>query len=149
MITTEVRKILLYTTLIFAIIFSYCSKNSSGSEDVEDKIIVEVTVLEDGTPAENIFVEIESKVQETVKNFGANPTEDQVKSYETTQIDRETTNSKGKVTFNYMNKSLPTKGGIIINKITLKRINTVLEEDTQERFIKKGETEKLSYDIGS
>lgn len=132
--------------VIFCLVLScvFCKKKSTDTDTVEDIIKVEVTVKENGIAVENIFVIIDSKVQESVKG-----TVDDVDvvSYETSQNDQITTNSSGIASFTYRNKSLPDRGGIVIEKVTIKRLSTVLSEDTQERFIKKGETLKLSYDI--
>ena len=129
-----------------ALIFSYCSKKGTESTAEEDKITIEVLVKESGVPAENLFVIVVSKVQEAVKNFGAREN-DEVISYEVTQTDQSTTSSYGKVLFTYVNKSLPDRGGIIIETITIKRMNDVLYEDLEEKFIEKGESLKLEYDI--
>ena len=140
------KKLVFLIIFSLVLIFSYCSKKGTESTAEEDKITIEVLVKESGIPAENLFVIVVSKVQESVKNFGAREN-DEVISYEVTQTDQLTTSSYGKVLFTYVNKSLPDRGGIIIETITIKRMNDVLYEDLEEKFIEKGESLKLEYDI--
>ena len=130
--------------LSLAMVFTFCSKNSTDSNGEEDKITLEITVKENGSPVQNIFVIVEAKVQETVKNRAEG---DEVISYETTQEDQITTTVYGKATFTYVDKSLPNEGGIIIMGITIKRVNDVLLEDTEERFIAKGNSLSLEFEI--
>ena len=131
---------------IFLLVFCFCKKKSSDADVEEDKIVVEVLVKENGSPVQNIFEEITAKVQEAVKNFGAQP-DDEVISYEVTESNSLTTNQYGKATFNYNNKSLPDRGGIVVDKVVIKRLSTVVYEDDVDKFVKKGATLNLEYEI--
>ena len=57
--------------VIFCLVLScvFCKKKSTDTDTVEDIIKVEVTVKENGIAVENIFVIIDSKVQESVKGL--------------------------------------------------------------------------------
>jgi len=138
------KNLLIITTLAILLMILFCKKNSTDNETIDDKIRVEVLVTEDGSPVENIFVEITAKVQESVKGI---VDDIDVKSYESTDVDKLTTNSYGKAVFSYINKSLPDRGGILIVKVRIMKLNTVLKEDTEQKFVKKGETKKLEYSI--
>ncbi|MFC1724339.1 hypothetical protein ACFL4T_01840 [candidate division KSB1 bacterium] len=130
--------------LSLALVFTFCSKKSTDSTEEEDKITLEITVKENGAAVQNLFVIVEAKVQESVKNRAEG---DEVISYETTQTDQITTTVYGKATFNYSNKSLPNDGGIFITKVTIKRLNDVLLEDDVEKFIESGNSLSLDYEL--
>ena len=138
------KKNTVFILLSFALVLSFCSKKSTDSGTEEDKISIEVLVTENGVPASNLFVVIDSKVQETVK--GTVEDVDNV-SYESSQTDQLVTNTYGKAVFNYQDKSLPRIGGIQIEKVTIKRQNDVLIEDNEERIVKKGTTLNLEYEL--
>ena len=137
-------KKLLVILLSLFLAFSFCKKSGSDADDEGDNITVEVTVKENGQPVANLFVIITAKVQETVKNRAEG---DEVISYETTAENQQTTTTYGKATFNYVDKSLPERGGIVIEKVTIKRLNDIVHEDTEEKFIKKNGSLNLEYEI--
>lgn len=132
--------------LAFLLVFCFCKKKSTDSEVEEDKIVVEVLVKENGSPVQNMFVEISAKVQEAVKNFGAQP-DDEVISYEVTETNSIATNQYGKATFSYNNKSLPDRGGIVIDKVVIKQMSTEVHQDDIDKFVKKGATLNLEYEL--
>jgi len=137
-------KKLLISLISVLLIFTFCGKNSTDSNNEEDIIKLEILVKENDTPQENLFIEVTATVQESVKNRAEG---DEVISYPTTVVNNETTNSYGKAIFTYENKSLPNDGGIYIEKVVIKRINTVLITDEEEKFIKKGKAKILEYDL--
>ena len=131
-----------FLLLWVALIFNSCSKDSTDAEPVEDVVKIEVLVRENGSPTENIFVIIDATVTDPVRVRSVG-----VVDYETTQTDQLTTNVYGKVTFSYRDKSIPDRNGIIVLKVTIKKLSSVMLEDTEEKFVEKGKTLKLEYDI--
>ena len=135
--------------LIFSVVLvlSFCSKKGSDPEE-EDIIKIEVLVKENSSPAQNIYVIIDARVEETVKQIDTgNINADSVTGYEATQTDQVLTNQYGKANFSYRNKSLPDLGGIKITKITIKRMNETLIEDDELRILKSGANLNLEYEI--
>ena len=141
------KKIILMIILSSALILAFCSKKSSEPEE-EDIIKIEVLVKENGSPAQNIYVIIDARVEETVKQIDTgNINADSVTGYEATQTDQVLTNQYGKANFSYRNKSLPDIGGIKITKITIKRMNDILIEDDELRILESGTNLDLEYEI--
>lgn len=136
------KKITLLTVLILVLTFNYCSKKGTDAETVEDIVKIEVLVRENGTPAENIFVIIEATVTDPVRVRGVG-----VVDYETTESNQLTTNAHGKVTFTYEDKSIPDRNGIVVLKVTIKKLSEMVHEDSVEKLAEKGKTLKLEYDI--
>lgn len=137
------KKILIFCLSLF-LAFSFCKKSGSETEEEDDRITLEITVNKNGSPAQNIFVEVEATVWESVVNRDSGMHTD---SYETAKNDDDFTNIYGKATFTYNKKSIPSRNGIVIEKITIKEGYTIVHEDDQEKVIQKNGSLSLSYDI--
>ena len=139
------RKITFSLLLCFAVILIFYCKKSTETEPEEDIIKIEVLVRENGIPTPNLFVIIEARVQESVRSRT-----DEIRrviSYEITQEDQLTTNNYGKAIIEYRDKSIPERNGIVVEKVTIKKLSTVMLEDFEEKFVEKGTTLNLEYDI--
>ena len=118
----------------------FCGKKSTDNDesnnDSEDVINVNVKVIEDGQPAENIFVEIEALIQ--LSTYGLQDGSDwETTSYTTTEAFEDLTDSYGIAKFRFENQSVPDRGGIVVSKVTIKKGFQVVLEDTEERFVRK------------
>lgn len=139
------KKVIFILILNISLIITFCSKKSTDSNTEEDNITVEILVTENGSPVQNLFIIVAAKVQESVRHRDSEIRS--VVSYAVTQEDQVTTNSYGKAVFNYTDKSLPEEGGIYIENVTIKRLNDVIFEDTEEKFVKKGEKKTFEYNL--
>ena len=138
------KKVLLLF-LALGLVFTFCSKDSTSSEEDEgeDRVTLEITVTKSGSPAENVFVNVESTVWEWVINRDSGMHTD---AYETPQTDEETTDQYGKVTIIYSKQSIPSRNGVVIDKITIKEGFTVVVTDEEEKVIEKNGSLSLTYD---
>ena len=130
--------------LSLALVFTFCSKDSTSTEEEEDSITLEINVTKNGSAAQNIFVIVEALIWETVLNRDAGTHTD---AYESTQEDEETTNVYGKATFTYNRQSIPSRNGIVIQKVTIKELSTIVVEDTEDKVIEKNGSLSLDYEI--
>ena len=137
------KKILIFL-LCLTLAFAFCKKSGSETEEEEDRITLEITVTKNGAPAQNIFVEVEATVWQYVINRDSGMHTD---AYETAQNDSDVTDVYGKASFVYNKKSIPSRNGILIDKITIKEGYTVVHEDTEEKVIQKNGSLSLSFDI--
>lgn len=135
--------------LILFLISASCKKNSSDSDDGNnesgDVINVQVKVLENGTPAENIFVFLTATEQQS--NYGIQGQDWHTASYTTSQTYEDNTNNYGIAEFRFENKSISERGGIVITKVTMKRGFDILHEDTEEKFVSKNTDLNLQYEL--
>ena len=138
------RKSVFIFFLSFALIFNICGKKGTDSQEEEDKISVEVIVTEDGVPVQNLFVIVKAKIQGFIYTHEDVSTQTSVVNIQEDQL---TTNNYGKAVFNYENKTIPDIGGIVIEQVTIKRLNDLLLEDNEEKFAEKGTTLKLEYEL--
>ncbi|MFC1724069.1 hypothetical protein ACFL4T_00475 [candidate division KSB1 bacterium] len=136
------KKTAIFIILVSTLIFAFCKKDSTSSEPEEDIIKVEVLVRENGVPAQNIFVIIDATVTEPVRVRAVG-----MIAYEISQTDQETTNSYGKANFTYEDQSIPEIDAIRVEKVTIKKLNTVMAEDSVQKVVEIGETLKLEYDF--
>ena len=130
--------------LSFALIFNFCGKKGTDSQVEEDRISVEVMVTENGVPAQNLFVIVKARVQDFIYTHDDVSTQVSVEKIQEDQI---TTNNYGKAVFSYENKTIPDIGGIVIEQVTIKRLNDILLEDDEEKFAEKGTTLKIEYEL--
>lgn len=137
------KKYILVTVLVLLMSLNFCSKKSSEPES-EDRVTLEITVLRDGSPVQNLFVKVEAVIWKSTYIGGG---ETRNEAYETSEDADATTNIYGKVSIVYVNKSVPSRNGILIEKITIKEGTTVLQEDTESKVIEKNHTLSLSYDV--
>lgn len=136
------KKLLILLLSVF-LMFSFCKKSSSNNEE-EDSISIEITVTKNGSPVENIFVYVDVLVWENVTNRDAGTHTD---SYEATSADNATTNVYGKVTFNYNNKSIPSRNGVVLQKVTIKEFSVTKHEEDLDTVVAKNGSLSLSYEI--
>lgn len=137
------KKYLIY--ILAFLLFIFCGKKSTAPSN-EDNIKLEITVLENGTPAGNLYVTVFAMVKLIHLNQMQSGDIASIALVET-QEDQQITNPYGKVNFSYVDKSLPDENGIIIKKIVLSRLSEELYVDDEEKFIKKNESLKLTIDL--
>jgi len=143
---------LLKYLLILDLLFLFCSKNSTAnnedknSDNSSDIINIEIKVLENGNPVENIFVEIDVLVQESTYNQQGADWE--TRAYTTTKTYDDITDKYGVVNYRFENKSVADKGGIVLSRVTISRGFQVVFEKEENRLIKKNNNLKLEYEIG-
>ncbi|MFC1724340.1 hypothetical protein ACFL4T_01845 [candidate division KSB1 bacterium] len=138
------KKIFLF--LICAFLVLGCSKKTTAPSN-EDLVKLEITVNSNGQPASTIYVQVHAMVKLNHLNQNSVTGDVETVALVETQVDEELTNTYGKVNFNYRDQSLPDEKGIIIKKVVLSRLSEVILEDTEEKFIKKNEDLKLTYDV--
>ena len=133
----------LYSLLMLLFLITACKKSSS-EPSVEDNVTLEITVLKDGAPASNIFVKVEAVIwKSTYLSGGVTRNE----AYETSEDIEQITNNYGKTTFRYVDKSVPSRNGILIEKVTLKEGTTIIHEDDEDKIIEKNNTLRLTYEL--
>lgn len=137
------RKFLIYNLTFLLVIF--CGKKSTEPSN-EDSIKLEITVMENDSPRENIYVTVFAMVKLIHLNQTQSGDIASIALVET-QEDQQITNLYGKVQFSYKDKSLPEENGIIIKKIVLSRLSEELYVDSVEKFIKKNESLKLTVEL--
>jgi len=135
------------TFIIIGLLLFACSKDSTEPAE-EDNINLEILVKENKTPVPNIYVEVSALVKLIHLNQNSITGDVESVALTETQVDKEMTNTYGKVNFNYKNKSLPNRNGIIIEKVSLKKFSKEILADSTEKFIEKGGSLNLSYNIG-
>ncbi|MFC1724338.1 hypothetical protein ACFL4T_01835 [candidate division KSB1 bacterium] len=138
------KKVLLLI-LVLGLTLTFCSKDSTSSEEeTEDTITLEITVIKNGSPAQNVFVDVEATIWEWVINRDSGMHTD---AMEASRTDPEITDQYGKVKIIYSKQSIPSRNGIIIDKITIREGFTIVLEDTEERVIEKNGSLSLTFEI--
>ena len=137
------KRQIVYAVLLALFLVAACKK--TGSEpSAEDNVTLEITVLKNGVPSSNIFVKVEAVIwKSTYLSGGVTRNE----AYETSEDIEKITNNYGKTTFKYVDKSVPSRNGILIEKVTIKEGTTIVLEDAEEKVIEKNKTLKLTYEI--
>ncbi|MFC1724337.1 hypothetical protein ACFL4T_01830 [candidate division KSB1 bacterium] len=139
-------KKLFFTLLVVSLTIPFCGKKST-TPTVEDKVTLEVTVTENGSPKSGVYVRVFALVKKyTLSRVDGSSTRGDY--YTETQEEEVLSNVYGKSIFTWNDQSVPDRDGIVIEKIVLSVFNDVVLEDTEEKLIKKNGSLALTYDIG-
>jgi len=131
--------------LSLILLFNFCKKNNS-EPTVEDKINVEITVNKDGEPVQGYYVTIYTLVKKyTLSRVEGSQTQGDF--YTETEDETKLTNRYGKVTYSYVDKSVPEYDGVVVKKVEISYMNDLVYTDDEDKVVKKGKTLKLEYDI--